>query len=94
MLATDQTGEGDWTSHLADRIRRHPFWQLQLVHPNRLDYEEADVVDVPGLHSTKPPPIIVVPEDGTKYELIDGRHRASAAANNDKKLWAYMPKLV
>ena len=74
----DGTGDPEWLSEQAERICSFPLWELEPVLLAALEFDTAD--DVEGYEEVLDEmPIIVLPDVGGRWEVLDGRHRASAA---------------
>lgn len=76
----DGTGDPEWLAYVADRICEFPDWELSEVPLDLLEYEVAQDVDGYAALARRLP-LIVAPGTGGRFDVLDGRHRASAAAD-------------
>ncbi|MFA6094193.1 MAG: hypothetical protein WC986_14740 [Elusimicrobiota bacterium] len=87
----DGTGDPAWVAYLRKEILKYPRWELTFLPLDVLEFDLADDADPETYESALDVPIIVVP-DGSNYEVIDGRHRATVAFKLKRKtLPAYHP---
>lgn len=93
----DGSGDQDFLAHLFDIIRRYPEWELLVVNPaehfnigDGCPNEEV-IQEYIDLGPSSAPPIIAVPGNDGKHDLLDGMHRANAAAEAGVTIRAYVP---
>src|SRR5690606_18348131 len=91
-------GDPDWLESVHARIGQHPAWRRVTLDPRRqLNLDEgtpsqAGVGEYAAM-GTRPPAIVAVPhpEREGAYEIVDGMHRATAAARRGSKIEALVP---
>lgn len=85
LQTTDGTGDEDFVASLVREVRRYPYWRLGYVPIAPLDFEIAH--DVEDYEEFLAVPAVIIDTD-----VLDGRHRASAAlALGRSHLLAYTP---
>lgn len=90
LRETDGSGDEEWLTLLTQQVRAYKQWELREVPIAQLSFDVAD--EVSQYASALKLPIVAVPVDDL-LEVIDGRHRASLAAELGKEsIRAYIPK--
>jgi hypothetical protein len=92
----DSTGDDDFLYNLESQIRKHPSWELTHIDPRKhTDYSsgssDPEIVNEYRHMNTVPPAIIAVPGGGGRHQILDGMHRATAAARNKGIIPAFVP---
>jgi hypothetical protein len=93
LRETDGTGDPEWLEHLYAQVKPYKTWALVMLDPGTLDNPCTDYATAreyaEGIEDA--PPIVVVPDGTGQLTIIDGGHRALAAALVGAKIRALVP---
>ena len=94
LRETDGTDDPEWLDNLCAQVEPYSVWRLQLLDPSTLDNPCTDYKTAReyARDIESAPPIVVIPDDtGKLTQIVDGGHRALAAAIAGVKVLALVP---